>query len=203
MRSNAHTLDWEGNAWYSGKLSQEGIPTEDKDLVTKKYVDEHSISVIDGFTMRDQTTNYRYLMQLRDGVLTSILLPSSISVDSSSLTNLNDGDIIEGKDLVINATYPDGTTSALSDSDKGNIICAPKELTADVKQITVKYKVGDYELSQTIDVTVSAFDPAVKLQDFNYTDNGDGTYTLTGWKETHNGVASTEMIIPNNKKIIL
>ena len=41
------------------------------------------------------------------------------------------------------------------------------------------------------------------LQDFTYDDNNDGTYTLTGWKETHNGVASTEMIIPNNKKIIL
>ena len=38
-RSNAHTLDWEGNAWYAGKLSQEGTPTEDKDLITKKYVD--------------------------------------------------------------------------------------------------------------------------------------------------------------------
>ena len=203
VRSDAHTLDWEGNAWYSGKLTVGKDPEEDMDVTTKKYVDEHSISVIDGFTMRDQTTNYKYLMQLRDGVLTSILLPSSISVDSSSLTNLNDGDIIEGKDLVINATYPDGTTSALSDSDKKNIICTPKELTTDVKQITVKYKVGDYELTQIIDVTVSAFDPAVKLQDFNYTSNGDGTYTLTGWKETHNGVASTEMIIPNNKKIIL
>ena len=39
--SNAHTLDWQGNAWYSGKLSQEGTPTEDKDLVTKKYVDDN------------------------------------------------------------------------------------------------------------------------------------------------------------------
>ena len=39
-RSNAHTLEWNGNAWYAGKLSQEGIPTEDKDLVTKKYVDD-------------------------------------------------------------------------------------------------------------------------------------------------------------------
>ena len=38
IRSNAHTLDWEGNAWFAGKLSQEGTPTEDKDLVTKKYV---------------------------------------------------------------------------------------------------------------------------------------------------------------------
>ena len=40
-RSNAHTLDWEGNAWYAGKLSQEGTPTEDKDLTTKKYVDDN------------------------------------------------------------------------------------------------------------------------------------------------------------------
>ena len=38
-RSNAHTLDWNGNAWYQGKLSQDGTPTEDKDLTTKKYVD--------------------------------------------------------------------------------------------------------------------------------------------------------------------
>ena len=39
-RSNAHTLDWNGNGWYKGKLSQDGIPTEDKDLTTKKYVDD-------------------------------------------------------------------------------------------------------------------------------------------------------------------
>lgn len=39
-RSNAHTLDWDGNAWFAGKLSQEGTPTEDKDLATKKYVDD-------------------------------------------------------------------------------------------------------------------------------------------------------------------
>lgn len=46
-RSNAHTLDWDGNAWYSGKVSvgtpeSPANPTEDNDLVTKKYVDEHS-----------------------------------------------------------------------------------------------------------------------------------------------------------------
>ena len=40
-RSNAHTLDWDGNAWYAGKLTQEGVPTEDKDLNTKKYVDNN------------------------------------------------------------------------------------------------------------------------------------------------------------------
>lgn len=42
-KSNAHTLDWQGNAWYAGKLTQEGTPTEDKDLVTKKYVNDNTI----------------------------------------------------------------------------------------------------------------------------------------------------------------
>ena len=40
-RSNAHTLDWDGNAWYAGKLSQDGTPTADKDLITKKYFDSN------------------------------------------------------------------------------------------------------------------------------------------------------------------
>lgn len=40
-KSNAHTLDWEGNAWYAGKLSQEGTPTDSKDLITKKYFDSN------------------------------------------------------------------------------------------------------------------------------------------------------------------
>ena len=46
-RSNAHTLDWKGNAWYSGKLSQEGTPTEAKDLTTKNYVDTKVASIVD------------------------------------------------------------------------------------------------------------------------------------------------------------
>ena len=40
-KSNAHTLDWNGNAWFAGKLSQEGTPTDSKDLITKKYFDSN------------------------------------------------------------------------------------------------------------------------------------------------------------------
>ena len=43
-RSNAHTLDWNGNGWYAGKLSQDGTPIEDKDLTTKKYVDDKDLT---------------------------------------------------------------------------------------------------------------------------------------------------------------
>lgn len=40
------------------------------------------------------------------------------------------------------------------------------------------------------------------LIDFEYIDNGDGTFTLVSWKGTLNGVASTEMVIPNDTRII-
>lgn len=39
-RSNAHTLDWSGNAWYAGKVSADGTPTNDNDLVPKSYADK-------------------------------------------------------------------------------------------------------------------------------------------------------------------
>lgn len=40
-RHNAHTLDWQGNAWYSGKVTTGAAPVEDMDLTTKKYVDDN------------------------------------------------------------------------------------------------------------------------------------------------------------------
>ena len=38
-RSNAHTLDWNGNAWFAGNVSINGTPVNDNDLVNKQYVD--------------------------------------------------------------------------------------------------------------------------------------------------------------------
>ena len=39
-RSNAHTLDWKGNAWFAGKVTVGTAPTENMDVATKKYVDD-------------------------------------------------------------------------------------------------------------------------------------------------------------------
>lgn len=44
QRSNAYTLDWDGNGWYAGKVSagtaeNPAVPTQDNDLVTKKYLE--------------------------------------------------------------------------------------------------------------------------------------------------------------------
>ena len=44
---------------------------------------------------------------------------------------------------------------------------------------------------------------AALLVDFNYTNNNDGTVTLTAWKGTLNGASSTELVIPDDSRIIL
>lgn len=40
VRKNIHTVDWNGNAWFAGKLSQNGVPENDKDLATVELVDQ-------------------------------------------------------------------------------------------------------------------------------------------------------------------
>ena len=42
-RSNAHTLDWDGNAWYAGKILVGGSGQDDgEEVATKQYVDANS-----------------------------------------------------------------------------------------------------------------------------------------------------------------
>ena len=41
------------------------------------------------------------------------------------------------------------------------------------------------------------------LTDFVISANSDGTYTITDWKGTYNGTASTKCIIPDDSTLIL
>lgn len=45
-RKNAYTLDWDGNGWFAGNVSVEGTPTNNKDLTTKKYVDDKVAGIV-------------------------------------------------------------------------------------------------------------------------------------------------------------
>lgn len=53
-----------------------------------------------------------------------------------------------------------------------------------------------------IEVVDDGFDLSI-LQDFEYIRNSDGTYTLTAWKGTLNGVDSTIMVTPDHESVIL
>ena len=62
---------------------------------------------------------------------------------------------------------------------------------------------GIYKIEMQNGNLVSIFSAEDTLIDFDYTDNGDGTYTITGWRGTYLGAPSTEMIIPNYPGIIV
>lgn len=53
-----------------------------------------------------------------------------------------------------------------------------------------------YDTIQTYDVEIGAELP--DLTDFTYTINSDGSFTITGWKETYQGVSDTKIVVPNN-----
>ncbi|WP_087064140.1 hypothetical protein [Intestinibacillus massiliensis] len=42
-RANIHTLDWKGNAWFSGTVCADGTPMTPHDLVPKEYLELHAI----------------------------------------------------------------------------------------------------------------------------------------------------------------
>lgn len=62
-RKNAHTLDWSGNAWFAGKVTQEGAPTDNKDLVNKKYVDDVKASIVVPTKTSELTNDSKFLTE--------------------------------------------------------------------------------------------------------------------------------------------
>lgn len=55
-QSNAHTLDWNGNGWYAGKLTVGSAPTNNMDVATKQYVDT-AVSGVSSSLMLTATVN--------------------------------------------------------------------------------------------------------------------------------------------------
>ena len=62
-RKNAYTLDWSGNAWFAGKVTQEGTPTDDKDLANKKYVDDTKASIVVPTKTSELTNDSNFLTE--------------------------------------------------------------------------------------------------------------------------------------------
>ena len=67
LRSNAHTLDWDGNTWYKGKIKIGGTSYDDasaEEVATKKYVDSNTSSKEDTAnkvtTLDENSTDTQY-----------------------------------------------------------------------------------------------------------------------------------------------
>ena len=108
------------------------------------------------------------------------------------------GEPIDLSNLVVTATYEDGTVSEITEY-------TVSQSTVDDETIAITITCA--EMSNSYNVAVfQRFDQNTLSNlfiDFVYTDNGNGTYTITDWKGTLNGQPSTEIVVPDNRQIIV
>lgn len=152
----------------------------------------------------DQVGGIKYRIAMRDGVLVSYVHIEGITVTSApAKTTYMAGEYFDSTGLVISTVSSDGSIVEVSEFIVDETYMNTY-LTEDVTKIGISYTDESGEVyTTTVPITVTPFDPAVVLVDFEYTANDDGTYTINGWKGTYNGELSTEMIIPNNGLIIV
>lgn len=198
--------------WHFSDISQDIISpitpknkSNDKDSPSvKAVVDYFKFLQIDddgnltNIRIKDQINGYNYILCMRNGTLATTCAITSINITTNpTKMAYTAGDYIDTTGMVVSAACEDGTIREITEYTCDNYV------TLDNPVFTITYTEGGVTYSTTLTVAVTAFDAAVVLVDFTYTDNGDGTYTITDWKETYNGEASTEMIVPNNGCIIL
>jgi len=162
-----------------------------------RYVAKENLNVSKTcFIITDVVNGHDYIIQMYDGNLISYSKCTGIEVTTDpTTTTYMDGQAFDPTGMVVTATCEDGTTREI------------KNYTYEVHVVEEEFIITYTELGNTftaiVDLTVNDFNPATVLVDFNYTDNGDGTYSITSWKGTLNGVTSTEMVVPNNKYVIV
>ena len=153
----------------------------------------------DSIAFIDQINGYTYIACMRNGNFVTYCGVKSIEVTTMpTKTEYVAGEYFDPAGMIIVATAYDGTTREIND-----YVYPTAYLAEGTTSIDISYADGGISYNTTISITVTPFDPAVVLVDFEYTANEDGTYTLTKWKGTYNGEASTELIVPNNGLIIV
>ena len=168
-RSNAHTLDWNGNGWYQGKLSQDGTPTEDKDLTTKKYVDDKT-------EILPVKNNY---------IIFEDVVPSSTEVASNRLEYYifdslqNEDMIISAVKYNLNVTFNDGTNDRTMDliierSLKDGVFCEKDGFGVQVSYSETNHAIrmilvnaNDYTQYSILKATLNCYSYSNLLQDYH------------------------------------
>lgn len=194
-RSNAYTLDWDGNGWFAGTLKIGGTGQDDetaKEIADKPYVDtlntetRNYVDAAKSFTLlRDEETGARYHVFMKNGALTTTPMCSKIRITTlpDSIDYLP-GDLFDPTGMVVEAVHEDGSSTVITD------YTYPTEVLENGRTSVV---IGYTEFGQTF--TVNLIDTI--LVDFEWEDNQDGTVTIVGWNETLNGKPSTELIVPD------
>lgn len=167
-----------------------------KEYASKDWVKNQ----LEHIEIKDIGNSCTYVLQLKNGALILTSKATSIEVTTMPIKT----EYIEGVDstldlsgMVISAIREDGTKDIVDN------YTYTETRTDNAITVDIQYNEFGEAFHTTLELTIISFDPEVQLVDFEYTAESDGTYTLTGWKQTLNGEPSTELIIPDNSLINL
>lgn len=151
----------------------------------------------DGLLLKDRATGFDYEIFIDNGELKVRMIPAEIEIVTlPNKLNYDEMEYVDLSGLTLKVSYPDGSNEIINDVSE--IECNQEQIFED-NILIVSYLGFEF----MIEITINPFDPVATLIDFDYTDNGDGTYTIISWKGTYQGQESTEIIIPNSRRIIL
>lgn len=174
------------------------IETIDEVKADKEYVDTTINNPKQGIILTDIVNGYNYIVAMRDGKFVSRCTVKEIEITQMpDKIEYAEGELLDTTGMVVTGICYDGNTLEITDYTYANEPLVPGE-----NLIEISYT--EFGVTHTASITVNAegFNPEVAFIDFEYTDNGDKTYTLTDWKGTKNGEASTEIMIPDSSAIV-
>lgn len=145
------------------------------------------------FILTDVETNSDYVVYIKNGNFVSSLKCLGIEVKVPPIKTEYAGyEPFDPTGMVVVAKYSDGSEEILNNKLFSSVTATSS---------------GHVILSYTDEIGsmhIAAHDKtSFSLVDFEYLNTGNGTYTLTNWKQTLNGKPSTELIIPDDPNIIL
>ena len=150
---------------------------------------------VDCITMVDKINNYKYFLQMENGKLVSFCCCANIEITKlPDKINYLEGQTFDPTGMIVTATCEDGSQKEITKE----VIYEPFVMS---NEFVITYVECGKEYSTTISLNLTEFNPEIHLIDFTYTTNSDGTYTISGWKQTLNGEASTEMVMPNSSLV--
>lgn len=179
-RSNAYTLDWNGNGWYAGKLTVGTGPTANMDVATKKYVDD-SIPVVP--TKVSDLTNDSGFITFYTETDPIFVASAAHGITSSDITNWNS-----------KTSLTLGTTS--STAFRGDY--GQSAYTHAVTNKGSAFSSGLYKITTNSEGHVTA---ATSVEKSDITDLGipaqDTTYTFDGTYNSSTNKAATVSTVTN------
>lgn len=156
----------------------------------------------DYVVLKDQVSGFNYTIQMIDGVFN--IGKAITDVKAKVARTLYDGDALRPCDFTYEVTYSDGSIEIIQPDNvefHKDVTIYTEIVTVNHVTVDITYSKFDKTFYSNVHVDAKEFIAAKMLIDFEYVDNGDGTYTITDWKGTYQGKESKRMIIPDNSHI--